>query len=166
MKTKGLLFITCLAAGALIASPAQSKPAKKSAGSSSQPHRMATRTTQMTPNYRQNRITRSQIGGTRYYSGGGASFAKPPIIFSQLSKKIETFDDARCLIVWTNSYFAMNNSKLFVSAICILGFTLAAPLSTEAGRIGASHSGGGGHAAAMASCGGFAGGGCAPGGYG
>ena len=32
------------------------------------------------------------------------------------------------------SYFPMNNSKLFISAICVLGLTLAAPLSTEAGR--------------------------------
>ena len=32
MKTKRLLFISCLAAGALIASPSFGKPAKKSAG--------------------------------------------------------------------------------------------------------------------------------------
>ena len=69
MKTKGLLFITCLAAGALIASPAQSKPAKKSTGRSSQSHRMAARTTQMTPHYRHNQSTRSQVGRTRYYGG-------------------------------------------------------------------------------------------------
>ena len=30
MKTKGLIFVSCLAAGALIASPAMGKPAKKS----------------------------------------------------------------------------------------------------------------------------------------
>lgn len=69
MKTKGLLFVSCLAAGALIASPAQSKPAKKSTGSSSRPHRMATRTTQMTPSYRSNQNMRSQVSGTRYYGG-------------------------------------------------------------------------------------------------
>ena len=34
MKTKRLLFISCLAAGALIASPSFGKPAKKSAGMS------------------------------------------------------------------------------------------------------------------------------------
>ena len=32
MKNKRLLFISCLAAGALIASPSFAKPAKKSAG--------------------------------------------------------------------------------------------------------------------------------------
>jgi hypothetical protein len=69
MKTKSFVFISCLAAGALIASPALSKPAKKSTGSSSQPHRMATRTTQMTPKYRSNQNIRSQMSGTRYYGG-------------------------------------------------------------------------------------------------
>lgn len=70
MKTKGLLFVTCLAAGALIASPAQSKPAKKSTGGSSRPHRTAARTTQMTPHYRHNQSAKSHVSGTRYYSGG------------------------------------------------------------------------------------------------
>ena len=69
MKTKGLLFVTCLVAGALIASPAQSKPAKKSAGHSSRGHRMVARTTQMTPHYRHNQSTRSQVGRTRSYAG-------------------------------------------------------------------------------------------------
>ena len=69
MKTKGLLFVSCLVAGALIASPAQSKPAKKSSGSSSRSHKMATRTTQVTPNYRSNQNMRSQVSGTRYYGG-------------------------------------------------------------------------------------------------
>ena len=69
MKTKGLLFITCLAAGALIASPAQSKPAKKSAGHSSRGHRMAARTTQVMPTHRYNQGNRSHISGTRYYGG-------------------------------------------------------------------------------------------------
>jgi len=70
MKTKGLVFVSCLASGALIASPALSKPAKKSTESSSRPHRMAARTTQVTPNYRYNQSTRSRVGGTRYYYGG------------------------------------------------------------------------------------------------
>ncbi|HEY4272718.1 MAG TPA: peptidoglycan-binding domain-containing protein [Candidatus Udaeobacter sp.] len=81
MKTKGLLFITCLAAGALIASPAQSKPAKKSTGRSSQSHRMAARPTQITPHYRHNQSARSQVGSTRYYGGtrysGTRSYAGP-----------------------------------------------------------------------------------------
>ena len=48
MKTKRLLFISCLAAGALIASPSFGKPAKKSAGMS-QPKatRVAPHTTQV-----------------------------------------------------------------------------------------------------------------------
>jgi len=48
MKTKGLVFVSCLAAGALITSPAIGKPAKKAAGSSSRPQRMTARTTQAT----------------------------------------------------------------------------------------------------------------------
>lgn len=68
MKTKGLLFVSCLAAGALIASPAFSKPGKKSAGNASRPQRMAARSTQMTPNYRHNQATTSRMG-TRYYGG-------------------------------------------------------------------------------------------------
>ncbi len=58
MKTKGLVFITCLAAGALIASPALGKPEKKSAGTStSKPKRTSPQTTQVMPGhrYQQNR---------------------------------------------------------------------------------------------------------------
>ena len=36
----------------------------------------------------------------------------------------------------------MNNSKLFVSGICLLVLTLAAPLTTEAGRGGGGAAGG------------------------
>ena len=61
-------------------------------------------------------------------------------------------------------YSAMNNSKLFVSAICVLGLTLAAPLSTEAGRGGGGRGGGGSYASG-ARGGSFARGGYAPGGY-
>jgi hypothetical protein len=74
MKTKGLVFISCLAAGALIASPALGKPEKKSAGAStSKPKRMAQKTTQVTPSYRyhqngQNMMS-SRAGNTRYYAG-------------------------------------------------------------------------------------------------
>jgi hypothetical protein len=49
----------------------------------------------------------------------------------------------------------MNNSKLFMSAICVLGLTLAAPLSTEAGRHGGGR-GGGSHFAAAPRGGSFA----------
>jgi hypothetical protein len=73
MNTKSLLFVTCLAAGALIASPAQSKPTKKAAGHSSQAHRMAARTTQVTPIHRYNHSTRSRIAGSRYYGGRRSS---------------------------------------------------------------------------------------------
>jgi len=89
MKNKRLLFISCLAAGALIASPSFAKPAKKSAGmSQSKATRVAPHTTQVmrhnqnisprmsgTRNYRATRYagTRSyaapQYTGTRYYGG-------------------------------------------------------------------------------------------------
>lgn len=93
MKTKGLVLVSCLAAGALIASPALGKPAKKSGNvSMSNPKRMAPQTTQMMRNHRQNQNmtrksnarssggmrydgTRSYAGrqhsGTRYYGGRG-----------------------------------------------------------------------------------------------
>ena len=51
----------------------------------------------------------------------------------------------------------MNNSKLFVSAICLLGLTLAAPSNTEAGR-----NGGGRGGVPTARGGGFARGGMGP----
>jgi putative peptidoglycan binding protein len=73
MKTKGLVFITCLAAGALIASPALAKPEKKSAGAStSKQKRTSPQTTQVMPGhrYQQNRQkVSSHIGNTRYYAG-------------------------------------------------------------------------------------------------
>ena len=79
MKIKGLVFISCLAAGALIASPALSKPAKKPASSSSRSQQTAGRTTQVTSRNRSqlNRqnvsshtgSTRRQYSGTHYYSG-------------------------------------------------------------------------------------------------
>src|SRR5713101_9910823 len=73
MKTKGSIFISCLAIGALIASPALGKPEKKSAdGSTSKSKRMSPHTTQATPSYRdhqnrQNRIS-SRAANTRYYA--------------------------------------------------------------------------------------------------
>jgi hypothetical protein len=84
MKIKALFFVTCLAAGALIASPALSKPVKKTEGSSSKQQQTAKRTTQVTPGdryvkHRQN--VNSQIGNTRYYGGrlysGTRSYAGP-----------------------------------------------------------------------------------------
>ena len=69
MKTKRLLFISCLAAGALIASPSFGKPAKKSAGmSQSKAKRVAPQTTQVMRNDRHN-----QNISTRYY--GGTSYS-------------------------------------------------------------------------------------------
>src|SRR5437667_12335232 len=68
MKSKRLVLVSCLAAGALIASPALGETHKKSmATSASRPQRMAARTTQVTPRYRQSMSSR--IGGTHYYAG-------------------------------------------------------------------------------------------------
>ena len=67
MKTKGLIFVSCLAAGALIASPAMGKPAKKSSMSKSK--RMAPQTTQVMRNYRHNQNISPRTGSTRYYGG-------------------------------------------------------------------------------------------------
>jgi len=70
MKTKGLLFISCLAAGALIASPSFAKPAKKSAGmSQSKAKRVAPHTTQVMRNDRHNQNMSPRMGGTRYNGG-------------------------------------------------------------------------------------------------
>jgi hypothetical protein len=72
MKTKRLLFISCLAAGALIASPSFGKPAKKSAGMSQfKAKSVAAHTTQVMRNDRHNQnINRmGGIGGARYYGG-------------------------------------------------------------------------------------------------
>lgn len=93
MKTKHLLFISCLAAGALIASPSFGKPAKKFAGmSQSKTRGAAPHTTQVMRTSHQNQSinrmggyyggtrysgTRSyaarQYSGTRYYGGSGYS---------------------------------------------------------------------------------------------
>jgi Putative peptidoglycan binding domain len=77
MKTKGLIFVSCLAAGALIASPAMGKPAKKSSVSKSK--RTAPQTTQVTRNYRHNQNISPRMGSTRYYGGtrysGSRSYA-------------------------------------------------------------------------------------------
>ena len=69
MKTKRLLFISCLAAGALIASPSFGKPAKKSAGMSQSKARVAPHTTQVMRNDRHNQNVNRMggMGSTRYY---------------------------------------------------------------------------------------------------
>jgi len=91
VKTKRLVCISCLAAAALIASPALSEPQKRSVvTSTSRPQRVAPRTTQVTPAYRHGstgryggtayyRGTRNYgnsryTGGTRYYYGGGFAY--------------------------------------------------------------------------------------------
>ena len=67
MKTKRLVFISCLAAGALIASPSFGKPAKKSAGmSQSKAARVAPHTTQV---MRHNQNISPRMSGTRNYRG-------------------------------------------------------------------------------------------------
>lgn len=60
MKSKGLIFVSCLAAGALVSSPAFAKPEKKASVSRS--NRSAAHTTQVA---RQNQ----NMSGTRYYGG-------------------------------------------------------------------------------------------------
>ena len=70
MKTKGLIFVSCLAAGALIASPAMGKPAKKSSGmSQSKAKRVAPQTTQVTRNDRHNQNISPRMGSTHCYGG-------------------------------------------------------------------------------------------------
>src|SRR5262249_13320670 len=64
MKSKGLIFVSCLAAGALVASPAMAKPEKKSSVSRSK--RVVPQTTQMT---RHNGNVGRPMGNTRYYNG-------------------------------------------------------------------------------------------------
>ena len=66
MKNKGLIFVSCLAAGALMASPAMGKPAKKSSVSKSRA--MAPQTTHVT---RHNQNISSRMGNTRYYGNTG-----------------------------------------------------------------------------------------------
>jgi hypothetical protein len=68
MKTKGLIFVSCLAAGALMASPVMGKPAKKSSVSKST--RIAPQTTQVT---RHNQNMNARMGNTRY--SGTRSYA-------------------------------------------------------------------------------------------
>ena len=72
MKSKGLIFVSCLAAGALVSSPAVAKPTKKSKSNRTTPQ-----TTQVT-RYNQNISPRavstrydngSRFSGTRSYSG-------------------------------------------------------------------------------------------------
>src|SRR5262252_922118 len=71
MKIEGLVVVTCLAAGALIASPVSGEPEKKSA-SASKAKRMSPHATQAKPSYhyQQNRqnVT-SRTGSARYYGG-------------------------------------------------------------------------------------------------
>ena len=64
MKSKGLIFVSRLAAGALVASPAMAKPEKKSSVSRS--NRSAAHTTQVT---RHNQNMSPRMGSTRYYGG-------------------------------------------------------------------------------------------------
>jgi Putative peptidoglycan binding domain len=70
MKTKSLLFISCLTAGALIASPSFGKPAKKSTGMSHyKAKRVAPHTTQVMRNGHHNQNISPRMGSTRYYGG-------------------------------------------------------------------------------------------------
>ena len=74
MKSKGLIFASCLAASALMAAPVMAKPVKKASVSKS--NRMAPQTAQVTRNYNQKispRTGTNRYGGTRYY--GSRSYA-------------------------------------------------------------------------------------------
>jgi putative peptidoglycan binding protein len=69
MKSKSLMFVSCVAAGALVASPAMAKPAKKSSMATSK--RVAPQTTQVT-RHNQNispRMGNTRYSGTRSYAG-------------------------------------------------------------------------------------------------
>jgi len=63
MKIKPLVLVSCVAAGALIASPAVGKPAKKV----SKQKRTAAKTTQVTPGNRHHQAARSRMSAPRYY---------------------------------------------------------------------------------------------------
>jgi putative peptidoglycan binding protein len=65
MKSKGLIFVSCLAAGALVSAPAMAKPEKKSSVSRS--NRSVGHTTQVT---RHNQNINPRVGSTRYSNGG------------------------------------------------------------------------------------------------
>jgi Putative peptidoglycan binding domain len=74
VKTKISIFLTCLAAGALIASPALGKPEKKStAASMSKVQRSAPHTTRVTPSHQYNQSRQSMVSSraanTHYYTG-------------------------------------------------------------------------------------------------
>jgi hypothetical protein len=89
MKTKRLVFLSCFAAAALIASPALGNPPQKKtmvASSSAHQRTAAARTTQVTPTYRYSGTSSARYyggtrygstgyyGGTRYYYGGGFGY--------------------------------------------------------------------------------------------
>jgi hypothetical protein len=84
MKTKGSVFITCLAAGALIASPALAKPEKKTAGAStSKQKRTSPQTTQVMSSHRDQKNRQkvsSRIGNTRYYAGTRYSGSRNQVV--------------------------------------------------------------------------------------
>src|SRR5262249_23725902 len=84
MNIKPLVFISCLAVGALIASPAlgkpEKKPAKKSTSASvSKSTRVAPRTAQVTPKYRNKQNPSPRMSSTRYdlrsHYGGARSYS-------------------------------------------------------------------------------------------
>ena len=110
MKSKGLIFISCLAAGALIASPSLAKPAKKSAGKSmSNTTRMAAHTTKVMPGYRyqQNRQNiSSRAGNAGYYAGtrytGTRSYAGRQYSGTRYSASVAPYVASS---LWTPGYY-------------------------------------------------------------
>jgi hypothetical protein len=70
MKTKGLIFISCLAAGALTAWPSLGEPEKKSEHASmSKPKRIAPQTTSYRYGQNRQKAMSSRPGNTCYYAG-------------------------------------------------------------------------------------------------
>lgn len=72
MKSKGLIFVSCLVAGALVSAPAMAKPEKKSSVSRS--NRSAGHTTQVT-RHNQSQNVSPRMGSTRY--SGGTRYTAP-----------------------------------------------------------------------------------------
>ena len=121
MKTKRLLFISCLAAGALIASPSFGKPAKKSAGMShSKVTRVAPQTTQV---MRHNQNVSSRTGGARYY--GGARYTGTRTYAAQQYSATRNYGGTR----YYGNYYGGNTGYYYGSAYPSYSYYSGSPYS-------------------------------------
>ena len=121
MKTKRLLFISCLAAGALIASPSFGKPAKKSAGmSQSKATRVAPHTTQV---MRHNQNVSSRTGGARYY--GGARYTGTRTYAAQQYSATRNYGGTR----YYGNYYGGNTGYYYGSAYPSYSYYSGSPYS-------------------------------------